>query len=189
MSFISTAGDLGIQSRVPTSAYYGQARNNNKHSCCGITGPTGPAGASAPLSDPRSATSSGPTGPTGATGSVFLSSANLNLDKAPIEGESLATTIGVDLAYMSGNTIVFFNTVGSFEGIVSSYDHRKGAVGVARITNILGTVTGPQTFTVNLGGARGATIFSGSAPPGVSGRIGDFYLDTQSFVLYKLILP
>lgn len=183
MSFISTAGDLGIQSRVPTSAYYGQSRNNNKNPCCGITGPTGPAGS---LSD---ATSRGPTGPTGATGPIFLSSSNLNLSKPPIEGESLSTTIGIDLAYMSGNTIVFYNTIGSFEGIVSSYDHYTGSVGVARITNILGTVTGPQLFTVNLGGARGATIFSGSTPPGVSGRIGDFYLDTQSFVLYKLILP
>lgn len=187
MSFISTAGDLGIQHRVPTSAYYGQSRTNNKNPCCGITGPTGPAGS--PLSDPRSTTSSGPTGPTGSTGPIFLSSVNLNLEKAPIEGDLLFMKIGLDLAYMSGNTIVFFNTRGSFEGIVSFYDDRKGSVGVARITNILGTVIGPQTFTVNLGGARGATIFSGAAPPGVSGRIGDFYLDTESFVLYKLILP
>lgn len=189
MSFISTAGDLGIQHRVPTSAYYGQSRTNNKNPCCGITGPTGRDGAPAPVSEVKSSTTPGPTGPTGPTGPIFLSSVNLNLEKAPIEGELLFMTIGVDLAYMSGNTIVFFNTMGSFEGIVSFYDHRKGSVGVARITNILGRVIGPQTFTVNLGGARGATIFSGAAPPGVSGRIGDFYLDTESFVLYKLILP
>jgi len=186
MSFISTAGDLGIQNRVPTSAYYGQSRNNNKNPCCGITGPTGPAGT---VSEVRSSTADGPTGPTGHTGAVFLSTANLNLSKTPIEGDSLTTTIGIDLGYMSGNTILFYNTIGSFEGIVSSYDPHKGSIGVARLTNILGTVTGPQTFTVNLGGARGATIFSGRVPPGVSGRVGDFYLDTQTFVLYKLILP
>ena len=93
MSFISTAGDLGIQNRVPTSAYYGQSRNNNKNPCCGITGPTGPAGTPASVSEVKASTGAGPTGPTGATGPIFLSTANLNLNKAPIEGDSLATTI------------------------------------------------------------------------------------------------
>lgn len=174
MSFISTAGDLGIQHRVPTSAYYGNPYYNSNS---GIGN-----------QDPKSPIS-GITGPTGATGAVFLTTATLELKTAPIEGSSLKAVIGKNLAYTSGNTIIFYNGTGSFEGFVASYYPLSGEVAVARITNVLGKVTGTQAFIVNLGGARGATIFSGPAPPGPSGRIGDYYLDTQAFVLYKLILP
>jgi len=132
----------------------------------------------------------GATGPTGPGGAIYLSTARLNLAVQPTEGSILSdVTTAPNLAYSSGNSILFTGPTGSFEGIVKSYtvSGTTGYLDIQEITDIYGTVTGPILFTINLTGTRGTLFFYGPGSAGPSGRVGDFYIDSNTFVLYRLI--
>ena len=132
----------------------------------------------------------GATGPTGPGGAIYLSTASLNLAVQPTEGSILTdVTTAPNLSYSSGNSILFTGPTGSFEGIVTSYtvSGTTGYLDIQEITDIYGTVTGPTLFTINLTGTRGTLFFYGPGSAGPSGRVGDFYIDSNTFVLYRLI--
>jgi hypothetical protein len=132
----------------------------------------------------------GATGPTGPSGAIYLSTARLNLAVQPTEGSILSDVeTAPNLAYSSGNSILFTGPTGSFEGIVKSYTVSgfTGYLDIEEITDIYGTVTGPILFTINLTGTRGTLFFYGPGAAGPSGRVGDFYIDSNTFVLYRLI--
>jgi len=134
--------------------------------------------------------SSGATGPTGPSGAIYLSTARLNLAVQPTEGSILSDVqTTANLAYSSGNSILFTGPTGSFEGIVKTYTVSgfTGYLDIEEITDIYGTVTGPILFTINLTGTRGTLFFYGPGAAGPSGRVGDFYIDSNTFVLYRLI--
>jgi len=134
--------------------------------------------------------SSGATGPTGPSGAIYLSTASLNLAVQPTEGSTLSDVqTTANLSYSSGNSILFTGPIGSFEGIVNSYtiSGSTGYLNIEEITDIYGTVTGPTLFTINLTGTRGTLFFYGQGVAGPSGRVGDFYIDSNTFVLYRLI--
>jgi hypothetical protein len=126
----------------------------------GIDGPTGPTG------------SKGDTGSTGPTGDRFLSATTSPVLPTPTEGGSQSLTIGTQLSYIPGNSVVVVNSSSpsvSFEGRVASYNSASGALVVDQITNIKGSFTS-AVYNVNLDGVDGPTGPTG--PTGATGATG-----------------
>ena len=122
----------------------------------GLQGPTGEAGGGG----------GGDTGPTG-PGDKYLS-ATTTVTPNPVQGGSVSLTIGSNLSYITGNSVLVINSTNSavhFEGRVQSYNFNSGAITIGSITNILGTFTS-SIYNVNLDGIDGPT-----GPTGPSGSV------------------
>ena len=111
MSYLTSGGNINLQLRVPTSAYYGQMASGGISNVPGPTGPTGPdgpTGMATLVTDPDLVLFLGqigysPTGPTGATGGGTGSSGVFDYD--------LVRNIGMH-AYINDASIAYsFNNV------------------------------------------------------------------------------
>jgi hypothetical protein len=145
----------------------------------GGTGPTGNTGATGPTG---ATGATGATGPTGLAGDRFNTSTAAAVLITPTEGGSLNLTVGTDLAYIPGNSIVVVSSANSanrFEGTISSYNDTTGALTVSGITNIQGSFAATVVYNVNLDGIDGPTGDTGATgstgPTGPTGAPGDLF--------------
>ena len=136
-----------------------------------MTGPTGADG-------PTGAT--GETGPQGLNGVSFNTQTTSAITPTPTEGGTETFTVGTDLPYITGNSVIVVdstNSANSFEGRVQTYTANSGSMTVDSITNIKGTF-GTQVYNVNLDGidgptgATGPTGLGNTGPTGAQGETG-----------------
>ena len=117
----------------------------------------------------------------------------MTFSENPVEGDTLTgITVDTGLAYIAGNSILFVYNSGvppliSFEAIVSYYNPSSGSLNIASITNINNSLVGTYLYQVNLTGQRGSLLFTGTGPPSINARIGDYYIDTEASLIYFFV--
>ena len=143
----------------------------------GIIGPTGMQGLT------------GPTGPKGLKGDagndgVSFNTTALGLSVVPVVDSSLNVTVGINLPYIEGNSIVVNLKTDplsySFQGFVNSYSKSNGNMVIYNIRNVVGVWTSIYTneVNVNLDGIFGPRGFQGDiGPTGDTGLQGPTGLD------------
>ncbi len=123
----------------------------------------------------------GPTGSTGAQGATGYSdrfaTSTSSITITPTQGGSVGPiTVGTNLAYITGNSIVVVDQASSanaFEGRIASYNPVTGDLTIDQITNIQGSFGSPATYNINLDGIDGPTGQTGSiGPTGAQGFTG-----------------
>ena len=122
----------------------------------------------------------GPQGLQGNNGISFNTTASSGLNQIPVFDSSVNLTVGTQLPYIPGNSVVVNKTSDplnySFEGTVYSYNSSTGAMIIYSIKNIVGlwTAVYATSMNVNLDGIDGPQGIQGSQGfTGATGSQGD----------------
>ena len=132
------AGELGLESDTKLFKIGDGSTLWNLLPYGGLKGDTGATG----YTGYTGATGFGATGPTGTPGDLFNTSTTSAVTPTPVVGGSQSLTVGTQLSYIPGNSVVVVDSSDSsnrFEGTVTSYTKSSGALSIGSITNISGS--------------------------------------------------